>query len=189
MLGELALGNEPAAVMHEVRQHAELVAGQLDRRAVAGHARGAGIERDGAGAKLGRDLPAGPPDECPETRQDLFHPKGLRDIVVSAPVDPLHLLVPAAPRRQEQHGHRQALLAPSPQHREPIHLWQAEVQHHSVVALRPPKEVGALAVGGAVDGIPGLAEGGGQLPRQSCFILDYEHPHLTVIAQPNLNGT
>ena len=45
VLGQLALRHHAALVVHEVREHAELVARQLHRRAVQGHPGAARVER------------------------------------------------------------------------------------------------------------------------------------------------
>ena len=147
------------------------------------------IERDRAAAQLGRDLPARAPDQRPQPREDLLHPKRLGHVVVGAAVDPLDLLVPAAARRQHQHRHGEPRVAPAPQDREAVDAGQAKVEHDRVVAFRLSEEIGALAVGRAIDRIPGVAERRRELTRQPRFVFDHQDPHLTVIAQPKLNGT
>ena len=140
-------------------------------------------------AEFRRKLSAGSADERSQTREHFFHPKWLRDVVVGAAVNALHLLVPAAAGGQKQHRHDQAVVPPSPQHGEPVDTGEPKVEDHRVVVFRPAEKVGALAVGGAIHRVASLAKGGGQLARQAHFILDDENPHQTVIAQPNLNGT
>ena len=78
--------------------------------------------------------------------------------------------------------HRRSTVSPSTR-------GKPKVEHHGVVVFRPPEKIGPLAVGGAVDRIPGLAERRRELARQARFVFDDKDPHLTVIAQPNLNGT
>ena len=140
-------------------------------------------------AEFRRKLSAGSADERSQTREHLFHPKWLRDVVVRAAVNALHLLVPAAAGGQKQHRHDQAVVPPSLQHGESVDAGEPKVEDHRVVLFRPAEKVGALAVGGAIHRVASLPKGGGQLARQAHFILDDENPHQTVIAQPNLNGT
>ena len=58
----------------------------------------------------------------------------------------------------------------------PSTLGQPEVEHDGVVALGLPEEVGALAVGGAVDRVAGLAERRRELLREPRFVFDDQHP-------------
>jgi len=59
VLGQFALRDDAAAVVHEVGEDAKLVAGQLDRDAVHGDARAARVERQRADADLRCDVAAG----------------------------------------------------------------------------------------------------------------------------------
>ena len=58
VLGQLRLRHHAAALVHQVRQHAKLVAGQLDGGAVHRHLRAARIEHQPAASQLRRHLPA-----------------------------------------------------------------------------------------------------------------------------------
>jgi hypothetical protein len=175
--------------MHQVRQDAELVTGQPHRRAVVRDFRRSRIERHRSAPELRGDLPARAPDERAEPREHFLHPERLCDVVVRSAVDAVDLFVPAAAGREHEHRHGQPRVAPAPEDREPVHLRQAEVEHDRVVALGLREEVPAGAVGRAVDGVPRLPEGHGQLRRNPRFVFDDEHPHSLVIAHSNLNGT
>ena len=85
-------------------------------------------------------------------------------------------------------------VAPAAEQREAVDPRQPEVEHDRVVALGLAEEVGALAVGRAVDGVAGLAERARQLLATAALRLRRPAParslrSLPVIAQPNLNGT
>ena len=85
----------------------------------------------------------------------------------------IDLLVPAAPRGQDEHRHGDPRVAPAAEQRQPVDFRQPEVEYDCVVLLRMVKKVGAFAVGGAVDGITRLAKGGLELPRQQRFVFDH----------------
>ena len=101
--------------------------------------------------KLGGDVSAGAANQRAKSREHFLHAERLRDVIVRPAIDPLNLLVPAAPRRQHQHRRRDAGLAPAPQDRETVQLRQPEVEDHGVVAFGLAEKIGALAVGRAVD--------------------------------------
>ena len=115
----------------------------------------------------------------PETKEAraLLHAERLRDVVVGARVDAVHLFVPAAPGRQHQHRHRDAGVAPPAQERQAVDLRQAEIENHRVVAFGLPEIFAARTVGSAVHGIPRGAERRGQLPGDPRFVLDDQDPH------------
>jgi hypothetical protein len=84
-------------------------------------------------------------------------------------VDPLNLLVPAAAGGEDEHRHGNPRVAPAA---EPIDLRQPEVEDDRVVLLGLAEKVGALAVGGAVDRIAGVAKRRFELPRQQRLVFD-----------------
>ena len=145
-------------MVHQIREHAKLVAGQLDRRAVDRHFRRARIERQRAAAQLGGDVPARAPDQRTQPGQNFFHAKRLGDVIVGASVDALHLLVPAAARGQNQHRHLDTPVAPPAQQREPVDLRQAEIEEDRVVAFGLCQEIAALTVGRAVHDVAGVLQ-------------------------------
>src|SRR6202011_2462977 len=63
VLRQFILRDDAAAVVHEIREHAEFVAGQFDGKTVARDAGGAGIEDNAAAAKLRAGLSAGAADQ------------------------------------------------------------------------------------------------------------------------------
>jgi hypothetical protein len=116
--------------------------------------------------------------------------KGLGDVVVGPAVDPLYLLVPAAARRQHQDGKTQPGVAPLPQQRQAVDFGEPEVEHRGVVALGMAQEVGALAVGRAVDGVSGLRQRARQLPGQPSLVFDDQYAQgWSTVPHVNLNGS
>ena len=86
-------------------------------------------------------------------------------------------------------GTADARLAPAAQQRQPVDLRQPEVEHDGVVPLGLREEIGALAVRRAIDGVSGVAQRGGELPRQHRLVLNDQHSQpLHELAQTNLNG-
>ena len=176
-----ALRHDAAAMVHQVGQHAELVAGQLDRRAVDGRRCADRADR----ARRGRTAaPASPvrwrggsaraaAPALPPSRN------GFVDVVVGAAVDA------AAPSRASC----RAPSAPAPARAMPASRQRRSsvrpsifgsprssttASYCSVVA----EEIGALAVGRAVDGIAGVGQRCRQLLRQQRFVFDDQHPHV-----------
>ncbi len=83
------------AMVHEIREHAELVARELYGHAADGNPRQPRVERCGTMAQFRRELAGGAPDERAQPREHLLHLERLCDVVVRAAVDAPHLLVPA----------------------------------------------------------------------------------------------
>ena len=177
MLGQFSLRDDAAALVHQVGEDAKLVARQLDRHAGQRHARRARVERQRAAAQLGRHLAAGAANQRPQPCEDFLDPERLGNVVVRAAIDPLYLLVPAAARREHQHRHGYSRVAPAAEQGEPIDLRQPEIEHDRVVLLRVAEEIGAFALGRAVDGIARVAKGGFELPRQQRFVFDDQYAH------------
>ena len=140
-----------------------------------------GSSTTGTASQLRRDLPGRSPNQRAQPREHFFDLKRLGDVVVRAAVDALDLLVPAAARRQHQHRHREAGVAPLPQHREAVDLRQAEVEDHRVVALGSSQELAALAVGGVIHGIARLAQRAAKLLSQLEFVFDDQDAHALLL--------
>ena len=135
------------------------------------------VERHGPASQHLLRVAGRAPDQRAQTRQHLLDPERLRDVVVGAGVDPFDGLVPAAARRQHEHGQGDARLAPSAQQRQTVDPRQAEIEQHGVVAFRPDEKVGALAVGCRRDGVPRLRQRPGELAGQGRLVLDDEDFH------------
>ncbi len=75
----------------------------------------------------------------------------------------LHLVAPAIAGGQDQHRHRASVAAPGLQHRDAVHLRQADVEHDGVVRFSVAEEVTFLAIEGAVNDIACVSQRGGQL--------------------------
>jgi len=70
--------------------------------------------------------------------------------------------------------------APSPKQRQSIHFREPEVQQHGVVALGVAEKIRALAVGGAIHGVAGVSQRAFELPRETPFVFDHQHAHLSI---------
>ena len=116
-----------------------------------------------------------------QPRQDFLHVEGLGDIIVRAGVEPLHLVAPAIARGEDEHRHHAAGAAPLFKNRNPVLLWQADIEHDRVVWLGVAEEVPLLPVIGAVDGVARLIERLDDLPIEIAIIFDNEEPHETVL--------
>jgi hypothetical protein len=177
VLGQLDLGHDAPAMVHEIREHAEFVARKLHGQTVERDLREPRIERDPSRPKFGCRLAARSPDERPQSCEQFFHLERLRDVVIRAGIDPLDLLVPTAARGQHEHGRRQTAVAPLPQQREAVDLRQAEIEDDGVVPFGAAEHVGALAVGRAVHGISRVAQRASDPLRQPGLVLDDENAH------------
>ena len=93
-------------------------------------------------------MSARPANQRAQPREHFLDPKRLRDVVVRAAVDALHLLVPAAARREHEHRHRQARVAPAAKQRQAVDPREPEIEEHRVVGLGSHRKVRPLAVGG-----------------------------------------
>ena len=113
-----------------------------------------------------------------QPRQQLFHVKGLGQVVIRARVNARHLLVPGAAGRENEHRHAAPHAAPVPQHRQPVHARQAQIQHGGVKRLHIAQVVRLLAVGRFFHRVPGGGNGLHQLPAQRGFVFHNEDAHL-----------
>lgn len=166
MFDELGLRDDAAAVVQEVREHAQLVSGELDRLPGESDPRGSRVERQRAVAQFGRELAARAPDQGAQPRQQLLHPERLGEVVVGAAVDAADLLAPAAAGGEHQHRQRDPAGAPALEQRQPVDLRQPEVEDRRVVGLGADEQVGALSIPGGVDRVPAFAERGRQAVGQ-----------------------
>ncbi len=110
-------------------------------------------------------------------RQHLLHMEGLGDIVVGAGIEALHLVAPAVARGEDQHRHLLALAAPGFQHREAVHLRQADIEHHGVVRFVLAEIMAFLAIMGAVDRIARIGQRFEDLAVEIGIVLDDEQTH------------
>ena len=120
-------------------------------------AAGAGIERDRPAGQFGLGVAGGAAQQRADPRQHFLEVKRLGDVIVGAGVEALHLVAPAVARGEDQHRHRAPVAAPRLQHRDAVHLRQADIEHHGVVGLAVAEKMPLLAVEGAIDHIAGIA--------------------------------
>ena len=109
-----------------------------------------------------------------DARQHFLEMEGLGDIVVGAGVEALHLVAPAVARGQHQHRHGAAGAAPRLDHRDAVHLGQADVEDDRVVGLGLAEVMALLAVEGAVDHVAGIGQRGRELAVEIGVVLDDE---------------
>src|SRR5262244_851496 len=100
--------------------------------------------------------------------------KRLCDVVVGASIEALNLIAPAVPRGEDQDRHGATGAAPRLQHREAIHLGQADVENHRIIGLAFAKKVALLAVERAIDHVARINERGRELPIEIGIVLDHE---------------
>ena len=112
-----------------------------------------------------------------DPRQHLLEMKRLCDIVVGAGIEALHLVAPAVARGQDQDRHGALVAAPGLQHRDAVHLRQADVEHDGVVGLAVAEKMPLLAVERAIDHISGVAQRGGELAIEIRIVLNDEQAH------------
>ena len=109
-----------------------------------------------------------------DARQHLLEMEGLGDIVVGAGIEALDLVAPAVARGEDEDRHGAAGPPPGFQHRDAVHLRQADVEDDRVVGLGFAEKVALLAVEGAVDHIARVGERGRELPIEVGIVLDDE---------------
>ena len=76
-----------------------------------------------------------------------------------------------------QHRHGTPDAAPRLQHRNAIHLRQADIQNDGVVRLGLAEKVAFLAVEGPIHHIAGVRQRGGELAIEIRIIFDNEEAH------------
>ena len=81
---------------------------------------------------------------------------------------------PAVARGEDQDRHRALVAAPSFEHRNAVHLGQADVEHHGVVGLAVAEIMPLLAVECAIDHISGITQRGGELTIEIRIVLNDE---------------
>ena len=106
--------------------------------------------------------------------QNLLEMKGLGDIVVGTGVEALDLVAPAVARGENEDRHGPAGPSPSLEHRDAVHLGQADVEDDGVVGLAFAEEVSLLAVEGTIDHVARVSERGRELPVEIGIVLDDE---------------
>src|ERR1700728_4219913 len=90
-----------------------------------------------------------------DSRQNFLEVKRLGYIVVGAGVKTLNLVAPAITRGQNKDRHRTPVAAPGFQHRDAIHLRQADIEDDRIIRLAVAKEVAFFTIERAIDHISG----------------------------------
>ena len=174
MLDQFGARHHAPGVMHQIGEQPVFVAGELDRIAVDRDAAGARVEPHGAAVELAFGVAGGAAQQRAHARQHLLEVEGLGDVVVGAGVEALHLVAPAVARGEHQHRHGAPGAPPGFQHRDAVHLRQADVEDHRVIGLGLAEVMALLAVEGAIDDIAGVGQRGGELAVEVGVVLDDE---------------
>lgn len=176
VLGEFGARDHATGMMHQVREHAELVRCEFHGDPADRSASRACVERESAASELTVSGSAGAPDERADPRENLFDAEWLRDVVIGAAIDAEHLLMPASARGEDEHRRENAGVAPAAEERESVDLGEAEVEDDGVIALGLREEVGLFAIGSAIGRI---SRGFGclrELPGEQRLVFDDQDP-------------
>src|SRR6266566_6323751 len=98
----------------------------------------------------------------------------LGDVVVGAGVEALDLIAPAVARGEDEDRHGPAGTPPGLEHRDAVHLGQADIEDHRIVGLAFAEKVALLAVEGTIDHVARVNERGRELPIEIGIVLDHE---------------
>ena len=177
MLDQFGARDYAAGMVHEVGEQAVFVTGELDRIAVDRDAIGAGVEANRSAIELALGMAGGAAQQGTQPRQHLFEMEGFCHVVVGAGVKALDLVAPAVARGEDEHWHHAAAAPPGFQHRNAVHLGQADVEDDGVVGLALAEIVTLLAIEGAVDHVAGIGERRRQLAIEIGIVLDDEETH------------
>ena len=108
------------------------------------------------------------------SRQHFFEVKRLGDVVVGAGIEALHLVAPAVARGEDQDRHRAAVAAPRLQHRDAVHLGQADIEHDGVIGFAVAEKMPLLAIERAIDHITGIRQRRRKLTVEIRIVLNNE---------------
>ena len=154
--------------------------GELDRIAVDRDAAGAGIEADRPASEFALGVAGRAAQQRAHPRQHLFEMERLGDIVVGAGIEALHLVAPAIARGEDQDRHGAPGAPPGFQHRDAVHLRQADVEDDRVVGLALAEIMALLAVEGAVDDVAGVGQRGCKLAVEIRIVFNDEKAQATL---------
>ena len=140
-------------------------------------AAGAGVEPHRPAGELALGVAGRAAQQRAHARQHLLEVEGLGHIIVGAGIEALHLVAPAVARGQHQHRHGAAGAPPGLEHRDAVHLGQADVEDDGVVGLGLAEIVALLAVEGAVDHVAGVGQRRRELAVEIGIVLDDEETH------------
>ncbi len=107
-------------------------------------------------------------------RQHFLEMKRLCDVIVGAGIEALHLVAPAVARGENQHRHRAPVAAPRFQHRDAVHLGQADIEHDGVIGFTVAEKMPLLAIERAIDHITGIRQRRRELTVEIRIVLNNE---------------
>ena len=148
--------------------------GQLDGITVDGDPAGTGVEADGAAIELALGVAGRTTQQGADARQDFLEMERLRHIVVGAGVEALDLVAPSVARRQNEDRHRPPGPAPRLEHRDAIHLGQADIEDDGVIRLAFAEKVPFFPIEGAIDHVARVGKCGRELSVEIGIVLDDE---------------
>ena len=126
---------------------------------------------DRGGRPRGR---AAAPQQRLDSRQQLEDAERLGDVVVRAEPEAAHLVRLLAPRREDQHRHRQPVVAQLPQHAVAVHARQHQVEDDEIGTRGARAGEAGRAVGGHVHVVALDLQVVAQTERQVVVVLDDE---------------
>ncbi len=112
-----------------------------------------------------------------QPRQHFLHVEGFGDVIVGAGVEALHFVAPAIARRQNEHRHGAAVLAPGLEDGNAVAFGQADVEHDRVIGLGVAEKPAFLAVESAVDRVARRLQRRYDLPVEIAIVFDNQQAH------------
>src|SRR6266540_2868363 len=178
---DLALGQYPARVGHEVAQQLELGGRQRHPGAAPPDLVRLLVQLQVGEGEPGRTrLAAGAPQHRADPRGQLLEAERLGDVVVAAEGQAADLVVGRVPGGQEHHGGTGTGVAQLPDDLEAVQVGQHHVEHHEIRALLAGQlhRLGTVGRGGHRE--TGEAQGGGEQLEDVRIVLHHEQSRLTL---------
>src|SRR5262249_58874874 len=116
----------------------------------------------------------GTSQEGADAGQNLLEMKRLCDVVVGASVEALNLVAPAVARGQDEDRHCAAGAPPRLEHRDTVHLGQADIKDDRIIGFAFAEKVTLFAIEGTIDHISRVGERGRKRPVEIGIVLDHE---------------
>jgi hypothetical protein len=170
MFRQFVMGNDFPMMVHQVREDSKFVACQLYKTSVDAHLHCSSVKCDRAALKLVASLSGSPTNQRADAGQYLFSPERFRHVVIGAAINALNFFVPAPPCCEDQHWNQNAGLPPPLQNAESIHSGKPEIENDCIIRFCLTEELRSFTIGGAIDGIARILEGGCELAAQRPFI-------------------
>ena len=177
MLGDHRPRQHAAGVAHQVFEQGIFLRRQLDPSSPAGHLTRGRIQDQVLHLKNTRGLARAPPQERAHAGHQFLNGKGLREVVVGAGIQPLHLLVELGAGGENQDGRGHLLLAQGLEDVEAGHPRQHEVENNQVVAPRPGEVETRGPVAARINGVALLLQRPPDEGGHLGLVLNDQNPH------------